>query len=332
MNTIDKKYRWDINKSWSFQCLFNFIIGARGVGKTYACKKKVIQNYLKKGEEFLYLRRYNEEFNQIERFFNDVAIEFPDHEFKAEGGTFYCDKEVIGYYWSLSRAKIFKSVPYPKVSMIIFDEFILDKGVYHYIPDEVTNFLEAYSTVARERDVIVYFLGNAITMANPYFFYFKLYLPYNKSGISVNDDKLIEVVHNPGYAEAMKKTRFGRLVSGTPYGNYAIDNEFLRDNKDFIRKKNQLAKFAFSMRYKGKVIGVWIDYSNGKYYISFDTDKTKPFCYAITTDDHTPNTMLLKANKANPLKQLAKNYGLGNVYFENLELKNAVQDILAMMI
>lgn len=52
---------WDINKSLSYNALFNFIIGARGVGKSYGAKKLAIQNFLKKGKQFVYVRRYKEE-------------------------------------------------------------------------------------------------------------------------------------------------------------------------------------------------------------------------------------------------------------------------------
>ena len=37
--------------------------------------------------------------------------------------------------------------------------------------------------------------------------------------------------------EAKKQTKFGRLVSGTEYSSYAIDNNFRLDNKNFIEKK-----------------------------------------------------------------------------------------------
>ena len=181
---------WDIQKPLSYNCLWNFILGMRGGGKTYGSLKYCIEQHLKakkKGEkwEFLYVRRMSTELDKLTkmrggRLFKAVETEFPTHNLKAEGNTLYCDKEIIGYAQSLSTASILKSDAFPNVKMIVFDEFIIDnRGVYHYLKDEVTKFLDLYETVARGRDVIVLFLSNAVTVTNPYFDYFHLDKPYN---------------------------------------------------------------------------------------------------------------------------------------------------------
>ena len=41
--------------------VFNFIIGGRGIGKTYGAKKIAIDTYLETGKQFIYLRRYKSE-------------------------------------------------------------------------------------------------------------------------------------------------------------------------------------------------------------------------------------------------------------------------------
>lgn len=165
---------YDINKTLSYNCLFNFVVGQRGVGKTYAAKKKAIKNYINKGEQFVYLRRYDTEIkaSQMEKFFDDILCEFTDHSFGYVSGKFYIDEHVAGYAISLSRAAQYKSVPFPDVTLIIFDEFIIDRGLIRYLPNEVITFSEMYSTIARLRDVIVLFLSNAITFTNPYFLFF----------------------------------------------------------------------------------------------------------------------------------------------------------------
>ena len=37
---------WDINNSLSYNRLFNFIVGARGVGKTYGAKRWAINSFM----------------------------------------------------------------------------------------------------------------------------------------------------------------------------------------------------------------------------------------------------------------------------------------------
>lgn len=322
---------WDINKSKSYNCLFNFIVGARGVGKTYGCKEEVIKNYIKRGEQFVYLRRYKEELKKVKKFFDDIADQYEDLQLKVDPPYFKCNGEMMGTAMALSTAKVEKSVPFPRVSTIIFDEFILDKGYHHYLPDEVTNFLEAYSTIARDRDVKVYFLSNALTMTNPYFLYFDISPPYGKD-IKAQNDILIEVVRDDEYSDHMKKTRFAKIIEGTPYADYAIDNSFLRDDRNFVEKKSEKARYVFGMVYKGVTYGVWIDYTKGLEYVSNDVDPSNKLTYSLTLDDHSPNLMLLKGQKSVLVENFIKFYKLGLVRFENVNIKNICAEIIKLTI
>lgn len=323
---------WDINNSISRNCLFNFIVGNRGAGKTYGAKKKVIERYLKTGEQFIYVRRFKEELKRCKTFFDDIAAEFPDHEFKVKGKEFFIDKELAGYAMPLSTSKIEKSTPMPNVSWIIFDEFILDRGYYHYLPDEVTYFLEFYETVARTRDnVRVYFLSNALTITNPYFLYFKLDLPTAKSNIKVKNDILIEMVAKQEFIEFKKNTRFGKIISGTKYGDYAIENTFFRDDNTFIEKKSGRCAYSFGIKYMDKVFGIWTNADAGKVYVSRDTDSNFPYKFALTKADHTPNTLLIESmRKYRPFQFFLKNFQMGNVYFEDMNIKNQMYDLFSM--
>ena len=47
---------YDISHILTYNAYFNFLIGERGVGKTFSSKKFVINKFLKKGEQFIYLR------------------------------------------------------------------------------------------------------------------------------------------------------------------------------------------------------------------------------------------------------------------------------------
>ena len=58
---------WDIPRTASHNCLFNFILGIRGAGKTYGMLKYLIERNIKYGYNFLYLRRSEEELKKIGR-------------------------------------------------------------------------------------------------------------------------------------------------------------------------------------------------------------------------------------------------------------------------
>lgn len=320
---------YDINKTLSYNCLFNFIVGNRGGGKTFGFKEWAIRSFLKTGKEFVYVRRFKNEFHNNDSFFDDMYDFFPDVDFVVRGSDYYINGAKAGTAIALSTAKIMKSVAFPNVNKICFDEFILDKGVHHYLPDEVTSFLELYETIARTRnDVICFFLSNAITITNPYFLYWDISLPYNKT-IARYDDMLIELVQNKEFIEAKKKTRFGKLVDGTQYGKYAIENTFLRDNKTFIQKKTQNSQIYFSFTVREKLYGVWIDYKSGYIYVSQDVDPYCRHCYALTNADHQPNTLFLRNPRNSVQFQFfVTQYLLGNVRFENQNIKNICNEVI----
>lgn len=321
---------WSIEKVLSYNALFNFVIGPRGAGKSYGVKRYGVNHFKKTGKEFIYLRRYKQELADISTFFDDIRDEFPDDKLTVKNGKFYCNDVLCGRSMVLSTSKIKKSTPLPNVDVIIFDEFIIDKGVYHYLPDDVGYFLEFYETVARLRDVKVFFISNAITITNPYFLYFDLRLPYGKD-IYKKGDILLQYFVNETLQKTKQNTRFGKIISGTDYGNYAINNEFLRDNDSFIEKKSGNCCFLFAFTYMDNTFGVWQNIKAGKMYVSFDYDKTRDIMYALTKQDHTPNTLLLTNIKNSVLfKRFLNQYSMGNVYFETQKIKNICYEVIKL--
>ena len=325
---------YECKKTLTHNCLFNFIIGNRGGGKTFSCKKWCVDDFLKNGNEFIYIRRYETELKGNKNFFKPLQKEglYAEHEFDVKGTKYFIDSKICGYSFPLSKAITLKSNEFPNVTKIIFDEFIIDKGSYHYLPNEVEMFLEFYESIARMRDVRVFFLANAISQINPYFLYFGLQLPYNSNLVKKNDI-LLQMVADDDFIKAKKETRFGKLIEGTKYGEYAIDNKFLRDTYNFIEKKTGKVKYYFTFVYEGEKYGVWLDYERYIFYLSFDIDEYNQFKYALTFKDHSENTMLLKSAKNLPMvKNFIEAYKVGAVRFENVKLRNIAFEIIRTLI
>lgn len=335
---------WDITKPLSYNCLWNFILGMRGGGKTYGALKWCIEQHLKyqkQGEnwQFIYVRRLKSELEKLTisrggRIFKAVEHEFPTHELKAESNTLFCDKNIMGYAVPLSTASILKSDAFPDVKVIIFDEFIIDnRGTYHYLKDEVTKFLDLYETISRGRDVTVFFLSNAVSVSNPYFDYFHLDKPYNGDIQRFGKSKeiLVQNFVSQKLSEMKHESRFGQIIKGTDYVDYAYDNEWLLDNTDFIEKKNQRCKYFVTLRYQNNWLGIWLDDVDWRFYVSNDVDLQYPMKFSVTTDDHKPNVMLFAAaKKMKWLQKLIEAYRLGCVRYENMKLKNWFREIMRM--
>ena len=77
---------YNYDKINSYNAMLNIIMTNRGFGKSYGSKKMEIKNFIKKGEQFVYVRRYKTEITkQFKQFFDDIKEEFPVHEFKING-------------------------------------------------------------------------------------------------------------------------------------------------------------------------------------------------------------------------------------------------------
>lgn len=327
---------YDYDKIISYNALLNILIGSRGVGKTFGITKFVINQFIKKGHEFFYIRRFKTEIKKsVPKFFDAIKDKnlFEGHSFYTKGNNFYCDDIICGYSYNLSTFQNLKSSNFPKVRYIIFDEFIIENGNNHYLNNEVETFLGAIETIARDRNINVFMLGNAVSILNPYFLYFNLELPYN-SNIKLYKDNtiLLQYINNVEFEEHKKKSRFGKMVAGTNYESYAIENKFEDLNESFIRHKQITSKFAFAIHYKDNTFGVWFDYTLGSIFVSRDYEKNGQI-FVLTTIEHKENTLLLTSIKDyHSVKTFIKNYKLGNVYFESPKIKTYFKDIIKMML
>lgn len=327
---MDKSIYFDIHPILTYNALINFIIGERGVGKTYGCKKFCIADFIKNGNQFVYVRRYETELKESCDGFFDGLIknkEFEGHEFKVvkkkKTTIFMCDGEIMGFGMTLSTASQLKSKEYPSVKNLIYDEFIIDKGVYHYLQNEVNNFLDICETLFRLRDFRAFLLGNAINRVNPFFNYFKIDMPYNSTIKTYKDGAiLVCYVKNEVYREVKKNTRFGHLIDGTEYGRYAIDNEWLHENKTFIGKRPEKAKFYFTLKFGLDNFGIWADNNSNRIYISTAYDPKCPIIFTVSPNDHNENTKLVSFRRSDFFKNLIEHYRMGDLYFESQKVKN----------
>lgn len=352
--TQDEMY-WNIDRTATHNCLFNFIVGNRGGGKSYGGKGWVLKKFIKNGEQFIYVRRHEEELTEtISKFFADISREFPDYEYNRIGNVLYFRKmladgenrkwtedDVCGYAIQLSTATKKKSIPFPKVTTILVDEFLLEETrSQQYLSNEVGAFMELYETIARpgtdHPDVTVWFLGNAISITNPYFVEFNLKLPnrIDKNGKRIwkhpNGDILVEFVKNEKFVKAKEASRFGKMINGTKYAAYSIHNEFLLDDDTFIEKRSKKAKHSFNFNYKNKTYGVWYDYTEGKMWVSESYDPSG-VTFSFTTQDHNANTMLLKSrNKSSYLRPFFECFKAARLRFENMNIKNNCYEFLSV--
>ena len=169
----------------------NFIIlyGGRNDGKSYAAKEKVLRDFFHDGSTFTYLRRYSVDIKDVDNrdYWTDFITDTTGRGNKItelSGGLYNdieCEKNkiylaltdnekttrgpLIGYIHALSAEGRLKSLQFPDVETIIYEEFCSTSFLYN----EVTHFMNYVSTICRDRRITVLLIGNTITRQNVFF-------------------------------------------------------------------------------------------------------------------------------------------------------------------
>ena len=170
--------------------VYNVIFGERSNGKTYSVLKYGIEQYFNNGGQIAIVRRWKEDI--IGRRASDIfaalnenkevekisggrykgityfAGKFYVCDYDENGKTIYnLDSDCIGHCFALSETEHNKSISYPRITTILFDEF-LTKHVY--LQDEFVLFMNTVSTIVRQRvNVKIFMLGNTVNKYCPYF-------------------------------------------------------------------------------------------------------------------------------------------------------------------
>lgn len=269
MVTLENLYL-NINRLLSYACKIIIVVALRGYGKTYGAKKFAIQRHLKHGEEFIYIKRHKDDLSadNLSTFFETLQEEFPDHEFIVKGKTFWCDGNLFGRAIPLSTWQKMKSTEFPNVTVIIFDEFIKEKDLSHYLPNEVESFLNLLDTIVRNRENFwVFMLGNAVTMANPYFMYFKLF-PKKGQEIYRKGEFIVNLPKAEHFQDFRKQTAMGRIMAGTNYERFSLYSEWKDENEAFIEKRTPQSKYVATFNTQDRVLGLWFDKHQNLLYLS----------------------------------------------------------------
>lgn len=315
--------------------LFNFTLGGRGVGKTFDFKDWAV----KSPSQTVWVRRYVEDIKSLieddgNKYFLDLiaAKKVPeDTEFYMDKNTLYINDYPKVNFVGLSTARRLKSQSFPLVDKIIFDEFLEEETrTSAYLKDEVNIFLGLYETINRLRtgedgrkDVRVFFLGNKTSFVNPYFSYWHI-TPFEKRFKKFKDGLIVvENYINEEFKAVKNATPFGRLIQGTDFGRFAVDNMAWHDDYAFVAKRSNKARTLCNVKYMNTIIGLWLDEDG--LYCSFDNNpqlKTYGLRYEIKEGEEILN------KKYFPMNVLIKAYESNMLRFENITIKQYVFELL----
>lgn len=236
---------------------FTFIVGGRGIGKTYDSIDRAITDYKRK---FIYLRNTREQLQESCGAFGnpfkkwaadhgrDILMELERkhavvNEWTGSGDNI--EKEIIGFGANLSTFSNLRGVDLSDCEFGIFDEFIENKTLMF---DQFDAFNHMYETVNRNRELEgrdpfkVVLLSNAQRLGNPILRGFNLIpiiesMQKNGQRAYANGPVRIELPFSE-VSEAKRNTALYQATKGTSFSSESLDNNFVNDSFTGVQKVN----------------------------------------------------------------------------------------------
>lgn len=341
---------------------YNVIFGERSNGKTYAVLTEVIKKWAKDKAQFAYVRRWQEDIKgrRAQAVFSaltdDGSIEkITDGEYQGvyyyagrfymctyddKGKPLYSDSDVLGFTFALSDTEHNKSNSYPRVTTIMFDEFLTK---HLYLPDEFILFMNTVSTIVRLRtDVKIYMLGNTVNKFCPYFQEMGLnHIKEMKQGsidvYSYGDSKLKVAVEYCSTIKGQKKNNFYFAFNNPKLAMITGGAWELNIYPHLpVKYKPKDIEFIYFIVFNDETYQCEV-INKDPYYFTFIHRKTTPIKDKendlIYTTDFVPK-LNYNRNILKPVNELEKNlkwfYITDRVYYQNNEVGDAINNYIKL--
>lgn len=325
------------NKPEIYICTSN-----RSAGKTTWFSRYAVNRFLKNGEKFMLLYRFNYELDDVaDKFFKDISTLFFDGSVmtskKRASGIYhelFIDKKSCGYAVSMNSADQLKKYShlFSDSSRILFDEFQSETN--HYCPNEIKKFISIHTSVARgqgeqSRYVPVIMIGNPVSIINPY------YVELGISNRLRENTKFLKgngFVLEQGFVENASKAQqlsaFNRAFANNEYVAYSSENIYLNDNKSFIEKMTGNSKYIATIKYQGNNYAIREYAEQGIIYCDDKPDLSFSFKITVSADQHTVNYVMLKKNDFF-INILRYYFERGCFRFKNLKCKECILNTIS---
>ena len=236
---------------------FIFIVGARGIGKTYGALKYMLDNNIK----FIYMRRTQTQvdlirtptLNPFKSLENEGYYSITKPVAKNITGVYKTDDEgkpegvPVCYILALSTVSNVRGFDASDIDVVIYDEFIGEKHEKP-ISSEGLAFLNALETIGRNRELNgkpplkVICLSNSNDLVNAIFIELKLVTVAEKMIKENKDHKQIRergidiyLLHNSPISKMKKTTSLYKLAGNSTFSEMALENDFTQDYTAMVK-------------------------------------------------------------------------------------------------
>lgn len=295
------------------------ILGERSNGKSFAVKELLIKQAYKDGIQFGYLRRYNEDTKDylVTEYFSDVIRNKNGHEYIKEwtNGEYTTvtayrksiyfanydsdnDKVIrgskIGRMFGLSASEHYKSLAFPEIKNIVYEEFVTSS---FYLPNEPKLLLNFVSTIFRHDKGHIFCIGNKVSRINPYFGEWQLTM-LNKQKPNTVDVYRVKDEDENETRIAVYMTHTMKINSGMFFGNAAkaiTGGEWETDEQPHLKGHRDDYNLIYNLVFK---------YDRTTFLMEFLQDRKNPndFTWYVT-----PKTSAIQKNT----RVVANTYHMG---------------------
>lgn len=304
MNIYDANGYLDMNKIINIDANFIFIVGARGIGKTYGAIKYMRE----KDERFMFMRRTQTQADLISKHdFSPLLSPLKDRgeEFKVTPLAKQCTAcniingvSIINppfcYTAALSTLSNMRGIDAIYITSLLFDEFIPEPNE-RSLKEEATLFFNAYETLNRnrelkgERALKAVLMANSFNLANPYFLELGIVMLAQKilkrgQEVYVNQNRKFALIfpQESPISKKKKETALYKLTKNNDYSRLALNNDFIYDVPDNVTQKRLLEYYCIV---KIGEIAIYKHKSDDTYYVSEHTTGTPKDVYTMTEND-----------------------------------------------
>lgn len=343
-------YDWD--ELFTYQADEYLVIARRNKGKTFGFRKKMVENFLRRGERWGQLVRTKANLPTFTPgYFEKLKADgvFPDYIFKTDNSSGYIakkpkdDKEKpkwkkCCYFRAMSDFQNIKNETFVDVFTVGLDEAVADRRDkwHQYLPDEPGILASIVNSMSREdgrgekKPPKLVLMGNSCDLSCPHLQHLGV-RQKPKPGKSWwwGKTRLLDWVKDDEGEHMRVNTVSGRLAVGTSEEKVALYNDFDSVNGYLVGEKTQRAKYLYGVKYMGRIIGFWIDWDAGYLYATNKTVKNATI-YALTKDDGDFNTLAMRRNEP-IMKFICDCYYDNTLLFETDELREFTFDMMALL-
>ena len=319
----NKNIYFNIKSVLPYEKTFNIIIGGRGVGKTYSAKHFLINEFLKNGKTFVWIRNTIEEVKLITNnvFFNflsDLNLNLKEIKIKKEKNKMYINDKYGGQFLSLSEFAKIKGNSFNDYYLII-DEFIEEKNARNLFDREYA-FKSILESVFRLRkDYKVFLLANSINKNDRILNIFDIEI--EDFGIYQNKQKdtiLFYLENSENFKLKKALTPLAKLEEKGE--SKAVSNNYFLNSTNLIKKDVKGLSKLFCIYHKG--YNLLFSANEDFFYVKFSLQEIQNETYSTSMSD---NFYILPNKLKEKIKEIFKNKLM---FFESTKVLSYFLDLI----